>query len=180
MTARIALLVTLAALALPAAAPAKGVVKVVVCGADGCTNVTSKARDTHLMDLGGATGGPTANGPGFVRLRVSIGEGGRSRVTVRQLYVPARDIIATREDGGGWVWTAALPDTSRILRRISRGVDPIPASRLPAAALRTAPATTPRPAPKPVSTQGASTPWWPFALLAVLVGAFAARRFRRA
>jgi hypothetical protein len=181
MTGRIALASALAALLLPAPAPAKGVVKVVICGQNGCADVTRHARDTRLMDMGGAAGGPTANGPGFLRLRVSIGEGPDTVATLRQLYVPARNIVAAQEDGGGWVWYSALPETTRILKRAARGMTPYPATRMPAAALRTTPPPQPpKTAPAPAKTETSGLPWWPLAALVILVGAFAARRVRRA
>ncbi len=166
------------ALALSPPAQAKGIMKVVVCGADGCSDVTATARDEALLDLGPAAGGPTARGPGFVRVLTTIGDGRGEGATVRQLYVPARDLVATREDGGGWIWTSPLPDTTRALRDATRGVRTIPARRLPAAAVATGPAPAPAPAKVASGGAGGAVPAWAWpagGLLALLLGAGAAR-----
>ncbi|MGZ4278554.1 MAG: hypothetical protein ACXVFK_16330 [Solirubrobacteraceae bacterium] len=182
MTARLPLATVAALLALAAPAHAKGVVKVMACGADGCRDVTARAKSPALMEMGAEQGGPTAAGPGFVRLRITIGDGGAHGVKLTQLYVPARDLLAVHEDGGGWVWTTPLPAGSEVLRRAVRGVRPLPARRLPAAALRTVP--SPAPGPVAVRTAGADggVPTWAWALagLVVVLGAGAARRYRRA
>lgn len=192
MTRHLPLAVVAVLFALAAPAQAKEITKVVVCGADGCRKVTSKAHDSALMEMGVVTGGPREarlEGPGFVRVQVTIGGGaGGEHFTVTQLYVPARDLLATRKDGGGWVWTIPRPDASRQLRRAARGARPIPARRLPAAALLTDPAPTARVAevvqPPKVETTGADggiPGWgWPLAGLVVLLSAATARRHSRA
>lgn len=186
MTRRLALAVAAALLAVAAPAHAKGVIKATACGADGCRDVTVRAHDPSLLEMGTAAAGPTAAGPGFVRLRITIGDGHADGVKLTQLYVPKRDLVAVREDGGGWVWTTPLPAGSAALRRAVRGVRPIPARQLPTAALRTDPPPAPRPvtsAPAAtVDTAGGGVPAWFVGggALLVLAAAFAAWRRARA
>ena len=193
MTRRLPLAVLAALLATAAPAHAKGVIKATVCGADGCRAVAVRSHDPALLEMGAEADGPTASGPGFVRLHITIGEGGDPAhgVKLTQLYVPARDLLAVHEeDGGGWVWTTPLPAGSKALRRAVRGVRTIPARRLPAAALRTAPAPEAR-VVETVTAPAADTEtagagdgipaWaWPLLALILVVAAFSARRHRRA
>ena len=150
-----------------------------MCGADGCRAVAVRAHDPALLEMGAEADGPTASGPGFVRLHITIGEGGDPAhgVKLTQLYVPARDLLAVHEDGGGWVWTTPLPAGSTALRRAvaRRAHDPrAPPARRRAA--RPAPARRSPCAPPP-STQrrrGRRTvglaAWPPAPLLVVAAG----------
>jgi hypothetical protein len=185
MTRRL-LLVTVAMLLIgspPAAA--KGVIKATVCGADGCRAVAVRSHDPALVEMGAEADGPRASGPGFVRLHITIGEGKDAAHGVRltQLYVPARDLLAVHEDSGGWVWTTPLPAGSRALQRAARGVRPIPARRLPRAALPAHPRPpTVRPAAVDTAGAGGGRPGWLLAggALFVVTAGFMARRHRRA
>src|SRR6476661_3252184 len=131
MTRRLPLAVLAALLAGAAPAHAKGVIKATVCGADGCHAVAVRAHDPTLLEMGAETDGPTASGPGFVRLHITIGEGGDPAhgVKLTQLYVPARDLLAVQEDGG-----AALRLQGAAARGAGRAHDPRapPARRGPA------------------------------------------------
>jgi len=185
MTRRLLLVAVAVLLVVSAPAAAKGVIKATVCGADGCRAVAVRAHDPALVEMGAEADGPSASGPGFVRLHITIGEGKDAAhgVKLTQLYVPARDLLAVREDSGGWVWTTPLPAGSRALQRAARGVRPIPARRLPRAALPTRrPPAAARPAA--VDTAGASgTPsGWLLAggALLVVAAGFVARRRSRA
>ena len=189
MTRRLSLAVVALLLLVSAPAHAKGVIRATVCGADRCRDATPRAHDPALVEMGAEADGPTASGPGFVRLHITIGEGGDAAhgVKLTELYVPARDLLAVREDSGGWVWTTPLPAGSAALQRAARGLRPIPARRLPRAALRTAPLPHPATATPPaakVDTAGASggISGWIVAggALVVLAAGFMARRRRRA
>ena len=192
MTRRLLLAAVAVSLAVAAPAHAKGVIKATACGADGCRAIATRAHDTSLLEMGAEADGPTASGPGFVRLHITIGEDGDPAhgVKLTQLYVPARDLLAVHEDSGGWVWTTPLPAGSKALKRAVRGLRPIPARRLPAAARRTAPApearvvetvTAPAADTRTAGAGNSIPAWaWPLLALVILVAAFAARRHRRA
>ena len=162
----------LAAAALAAApAQAKQIQRVTACGADGCVDVTKRAATEALLEVGAAAGGATANGPGFVRLFVTVGEGDGAHERIAQLYVPARNVAASHLDGGaGWQWWTPDATATAALRRAVGGVRPLPASRLPRAAVRTAlPAPAPRrPAVSQAGAGGGGMPAWGWALGAVL------------
>ena len=113
---------------------------------------------------------------------MTIGQGGAEHVVISQLYVPGLDIVATREEAGGWVWTRPLPETSSQLQRVSQGARPFPARRLPASAVRRDPPRRPAPAVSTAGAPGGGMPaWtWPLGALAVLLAAWAARTHMRA
>lgn len=191
MTRQLPLAVFVVLLALSASAHAKGIVGATACGADGCRDVTARAHDPALLEMGTAAGGPTATAPGFVRLRITIGEGGDAAhgFKLTELYVPARDLLAVREEGGGWVWTTPLPAASATLQRAVDGLRPIPARRLPRAALLAdrPPAARPLAATRPAARvanagAGGGLTAWIVAGGAVLLltTGFAARRRGRA
>ena len=135
--------------------------------------------------MGAEADGPAASGPGFVRVHITIGEGKDAAHGVRltQLYVPRRDLLAVREDSGGWVWTTPLPAGSAALQRAVRGLRTIPARRLPRAALPTPRrAVAVRPAAVDTAGAGGGPSGWLLAAGALLVVAagFVARRRGRA
>jgi hypothetical protein len=156
----------------PAAATAKEIQRVTACGADGCVEVG--ARTEALLEVGDAAGGPTARGPGFVRLHVTIGDGSGAHARITQLYVPARDLVASHDDEGGWRWWTPGPASAVALRRAARGVRPLPAAQLPAEAVRTVPAVAP--AAPAVVREGAGDdlPRWGWAAMAAALAAVAA------
>jgi hypothetical protein len=126
MTARIAL--TSALLLLFAApASAKELSKVTVCGADGCVDRT--ARATHAVAEGGPLGDPLRRPVPFFVIRIGFGEepGGRIVHRVAMRWFPASETLY----GADGKWMNALPHTQRALRRLTRGVEPRPAGKLP-------------------------------------------------
>jgi hypothetical protein len=122
-------------LALAGAAAAKEVERVQACGRDGCADVRVHGDREALVEVGTAAAGPRRSGPGFLRLRITVGDG-VGHVRIDQLYVPRRDLVAFRDEVGEWRWATA-PAT---LRAAVRGVRPLPASQLPRGAARTPPA----------------------------------------
>ena len=161
-------LAAVAALALAGPASAKEIERVQVCGRDGCADVRVPRDAEALVELGAAAAGPSRGGPGFVRLRVTIGDGvGHVRLT--QLYLPASDLVAVRDDAGTWHWGEASGATAGALRRVVRGVRLLPASRLPARAARSsAPARS-------VARAGGGLPAWAVIAAAAALVALAAR-----
>lgn len=127
---RAVLLAALALVALPSSAVAKGVSSVKMCGASGCTDVTSEARDI-VMQGGRGTDPPSSAAPFYV-LRVGIGEpsaDGRklvTRDTFPMLYVPSAGLI--RAGDGTWM----APGAGQLAQLEGRtpAQDPWPAARL--------------------------------------------------
>jgi hypothetical protein len=118
--------VLLAALAAAPSALGKEVLAVTACGSDGC----STSRDAGLMrgmtDVGPPTDAPA--GPGrFYRLTITVGDGDEVAGHDRLWWVPAAGVLLTR-DG---TWLAARSEIRSGLHELTRGLDPLPAGRLP-------------------------------------------------
>ena len=117
----IAVLVTLAT---PAAAPAKGVRSVVVCGAGACHPVDGAHREWVV------SGGEPVNDPGVrpahYRIQAIVGEPGhRARMTM--LWYPSLHLMRGHGDVGVPAWTSVqLGDVRAVLDRATRGLAPIP------------------------------------------------------
>jgi hypothetical protein len=123
MRAQIALLTATAALALPGAAAAKEIASVQACGADGCDDVTSIATPAVLD--GGGRGNPPDRAAPFYRFKVVV-KAGDERARWSFLYVPSAEKV--RGDDGTWM-NPATPSL-HALDRLTRGKEPLPASRL--------------------------------------------------
>jgi hypothetical protein len=125
-------LITLALLAgattLPAGpAVAKGLTGLAVCGAHGCVD-----RSDRLGGDGGRAlleAGATVADPGrapYVRLKLHLGDGGKTFSIATVVFLPRSGL--QRLDDGTWHRTDAA--SLARLRRIARGVAPLPASTL--------------------------------------------------
>jgi hypothetical protein len=186
---RIPLAVTVvAALALPAAAAAKEVTAVTVCGAHACTRLTDHASLDAFMRAGGlAEEAPGAPQRSYL-LRVRISEPGSDHVdNWTSHWLPDAGLIASREDGGGLVFTRVEPALERVLRRAARGHAARPARRFvrhdPVARVVEVvppPASAPRPAA--ADAGGSPPPAWVWVggalLLLAAAGAGALRALR--
>jgi hypothetical protein len=144
MRAKIAVLTTAAALALPAGAAAKEIVSVNACGADGCQDVTATAG-TAALDGGGRGNPPTTAAPYFrfeVKVRADDEPHGWTF-----LYVPSAEKV--QGDDGAWM----NPTTTSLhaLDRLVEGRKPLPASRL---ALPSTPGEAPAPPPPAAADSG--------------------------
>ena len=81
------LLIALLGLALlPVSASAKGVTSAQVCGADECISVDDDALGPALLDSGGGAN-PPANGAAWYRVRLGIGENGKTFDTLPWQHV---------------------------------------------------------------------------------------------
>jgi len=180
-------LVTLAAavaLALPAQAGAKGFVSMSVCGTEGCHTTRDQQELSDAMDSA-----PQAD-PGqtgaFFKLRQVIGEPGNKHFPEARetsYWFPALRVV--RGDNGPLSgWSLPTPATQRVLRRLSHGLAPLPASKLPReagdpqAAQIAESVGYPRPNRTEAATSGDGGGAWKLSLLALLpVGlVFAMRR----
>jgi hypothetical protein len=120
-------LLAIAAVALgpAAAASAKEIDKVKVCGADGCHDVTDRTT-MAITDGGPPTGRPDEATP-FYRVKISMKEpGGESIPGWSFIWVPAAELVG-QEDG---TWTRPPSTTVDELKLATRGIEPLPASKL--------------------------------------------------
>ena len=120
-------LLAIAAVALgpAAAASAKEIDKVKVCGADGCHDVTDRAS-MAVTDGGPPTAWPDTATP-FYRIKISVKVPEGEEVPGWSfLWVPAAELIA-QEDG---TWTNPPSTTVDELKLLTRGIEPLPAAKL--------------------------------------------------
>jgi hypothetical protein len=129
-----AITVVLGVLAAPAAAPAKEISKVSVCGTTGqCTTYdTSDFKSLmFLAEDAGPTDPPAAAAPWY-RVRFTVDErehgGGYDSWTVA--YVPSADSLRVRDEGGDFAWVALNPRTAAVLKRAVRNLPAFPKARL--------------------------------------------------
>jgi hypothetical protein len=127
---------TAAVLAVAAPAGAKQVTGASVCGANGCvdrSHLLSPSRDDGgLLDLGVNRTGAPAPAP-FIRLKIHVGAGSETFGTNTLIVLPKQGIAAA-EDG---TWWKLSPHNVAEVRRLARGIAPLPASRLPGVELPT-------------------------------------------
>lgn len=145
MTARrTVLIIALAAVAAAGAAPAaqaKGIERVLACGADGCADVTQRlgiGPGTHahvILGTGRRTSAPT--GAGFARLDVGLGDGrGNVLDTIVLAYAPAANRIRSLDEHGDPAWFTVRPEQRTALQRAIAGLrllgpDQVPPTRAP-------------------------------------------------
>jgi hypothetical protein len=111
-----------AALALPGVASAKELTAVTVCGAHACTRLTDRAALDAFMRSGGmAEAAPNEPQRSYL-LRLRIDEPGTDYSdTWTSSWLPDAGVIASREDGGGLLFTDVDAALDRVLRRAARG-----------------------------------------------------------
>jgi hypothetical protein len=129
-----AIAVVLGMLAAPAAAPAKEISKVSVCGTAGQCTTYDKSDFKSLMFLAedaGPTDPPAAAAPWY-RVQFTVDErdhgGGYNSWTVA--YVPSADSLRVRDEGGDFAWVALNPRTAAVLKRAARNLRAFPKARL--------------------------------------------------
>lgn len=180
---RALLLTALAALALPAGAPAKEVGALTVCGSDGCHKITARAALRGFMDGGYETLSPERGAP-FFTLKVAMLHDGEHAGGWTVQYLRAPNLIRTQAEYGKQVWTRPAGATAQALRHAARGLQPYPAAKLgpvrepSPAAVEDPPARVSRPASGGGSTQLVLAGGGATAALVVLAGGLVARRRR--
>jgi hypothetical protein len=128
---RFALAIALAAIALPAHAGAKGFISLSVCGTNAC-HTTRDAQELSDAQDAAPQADPGRTGM-FFKLRQTIGEPGNPHFPeAREVsyWFPALGVVRG-DDGPLSGWTLPTPATQRVLRRLSRGLQPFAAARLP-------------------------------------------------
>ena len=124
-TPLVLLAIAVAALGPAATAAAKEIASVKVCGADGCTDVTDRTS-MAIADGGPPTAWPDATTP-FYRVKIAVkGEDGQKVPGWSFQWVPAAQKVQF-EDG---TWGNPPSTTMDELERVTRGIEPLPASKL--------------------------------------------------
>jgi hypothetical protein len=119
------MLAAIAAAVPVAPAAAKGMTGLSVCGADGCVDRSARpAALASLLDYGMSVADP-GRAP-FVRLKEHIGDGGQTFGTTTVIYLPGAG-LQRRDDGS---WALPYPEAAALLKSLTRGVRPLPASQL--------------------------------------------------
>jgi hypothetical protein len=177
------LLAATAALALPAAAAAKEVSALDVCGTDGCTRITDHAT-LLAFEQGSELAEAPPTGPQrsyAVRVRIRHDDGA-SQTGWTTLWLPAAGVMAFDDGQQGATFTPVGPKLERVLRRAARGHTPRAARRFTVPPPPTARVAEVVPAPTaPRGQSGRSGPpalaWTGFAaVLLIAAGAWRARR----
>jgi hypothetical protein len=139
---RLAILtVLLAFLAVPSPAASKEVQSVTACGAGDCATSKVAGLMRGMTDIGPPTSAPEAPAP-FYRLTLAIGDGNQIFEHFKSSWVPSAGRLLA-EDGN---WLAVRPEARRGLDRLTRGLAPLPAAKLPGFPVPDADVTPPRPA----------------------------------
>jgi len=180
----LAALAAIGALALPAAAPAKRVSSLTVCGTEGCEKVTDHAALRGFMDGGYETLSPKEASP-FFTVKVAMRHDGEHAGGWTVQYLRAPNLIRAQVDDGKHVWTRPAGVTAAALRDAARGLHPYPAEKLgpvrepPPAAVEDPPARVSRPASGGGSSHLALAGGGATAAIVLLAGALVARGRRR-
>jgi hypothetical protein len=113
-----------AALALPAAASAKELTALSVCGTNGCHTTRDRSALRTAMNVQ-PQAAPDQGGV-FYRVRSRMEHG---MPAMRSQWIPSLRLL--RNDDGELVeFSLPYPQTERLLRRLSIGLEPFPAGRL--------------------------------------------------
>ena len=124
-TPLVLLAIAAAALGPVAAASAKEIATVKVCGLDGCHDVTDDAT-MAVTDGGPPTGWPDERSP-FYRVKISVkGEDGETVPGWTFLWVPAAQKVKFEDE----TWGNPPSTTIDELNALTRKIDPLPASKL--------------------------------------------------
>ena len=122
----------LLALALPASSAAKNVQSATICGASGCHEAIGRDVSAGLVEGGAAAPPPPGRAPWY-SVRATIGgDGGHG--TMRIAVVPTLGLIRGCCRASGYSWLSMTPAGRRAYARLTRVLDPFPASSLRGAA----------------------------------------------
>jgi len=124
-TPLVLLAIAAAALGPAATAAAKEIASVKVCGADGCQDVTDRTS-MAITDGGPPTAWPDEKSP-FYRVKISVkGEDGQVVPGWTFQWIPAAQKVQFEDGTWGNPPSTAMDE----LTRVTRGVAPLPASKL--------------------------------------------------
>ena len=126
---RLLFVLTIALLALPASAGAKGLISLSVCGTNGCHTTRDRSQLELAMNAI-PQAEPDRLGP-FFKMRLGIGEPGQKGTLghVESQWIPSLGLIRG-QDGPLAGYTLPQPGTAHLLRRMSAGLHAFPAAKL--------------------------------------------------
>jgi len=128
---RLALPLALAAvLALPAAAQAKEVTALVVCGTNGCHTIRDKAVLLAFMNQGVQAAAPDRHAP-FYSITAKVSEPGQGEIGhFTSRWVPSENRVRSVDENDIPQWNRLKPVVAHAMLRAVHGLKPKPASRL--------------------------------------------------
>jgi hypothetical protein len=168
-------------LMLAGAAEAKKVVSAKVCGASDCKTVKDRDALVALTEGGGPTEPPSASP--FYRVELTVrGDGELFRFPV--VIVPDAGVMRGGNEVEGYTWMPVSAKAVGEYRRMTRGLDPLPAAKLAGLDVRPPEARIDEvvlPPSEPESGGGGAPawPWIVFGLAGLGLVAIAAARLRR-
>lgn len=177
--------VAAALLAVPGLAQAKEVKAVKACGGGECRTVHVHGQDGISLIPGGRGGGPPDHRVPFYRLTLRLDEADQLAGRVHVLFAPSLRLVAMDEPGADIVWETPPPAALRIAQRATRGIEPLPAARMPIERPAAATVATPDPTaarPRAAADGDGGVPWIALgagALVALAAAGLGVRAVRR-
>ena len=169
-------------------AAAKGIDRATVCGVDACTSGDRDDLGPALMDLmGGTPTMPPTEAAPWYRAELEMGDGrpgGRVFDTFTINVLPQSGYIRMRDGYGGWSWSEMTSAQQAVYLRLTRGIEPFPATELTGIAEpEPTQATAASPGPGAQNDAGGGSRALPWVILgaavAALVAAWMLQRTRR-
>jgi hypothetical protein len=169
--------VVAAAALVPAAATAKNLQAMRICGADACIDVPKDQLDIGLVEGGSTAMAPDRAEPWY-RVRVTVGGGG-GHDSWQLAALPRSGYFSTGR-GAAHSWISMPTATAAAYRRLTRELRPIPAAQLPLRVAASGPSDRAAPV-APADDQGGGHGIAVAGVIggAVLLGAVALKAWRR-
>jgi hypothetical protein len=154
------------------AAHAKGIAQATICGADGCADITSRAKaprdcpdcsaEQLLSDMPGSAR-PSRRAP-FVRIVLGFGHPDQEGIAGRErmLYSSELRLAARQEGPDEWAWFRLSPAALAVAVRLARDITPYPAASMPLGRPAMTGTLVPAPAAAPTASVSDGTsllPW---------------------
>jgi len=144
-----------------ASAAAKEPVAAKICGPSDCTTV--KDKDTLMAFFeGGGPADPPARGVPWYTVRTAIDIGQERPDHFTQVVIPRLGIVRGEDPTEGYAWMSVSDRAARAYRRLTRGVEAYPASKLKGTAPLEAKVDEvvlpPKPEPAAAADGGGSSP----------------------
>ena len=170
--------VLVAAALVPAAASAKNLQAMRICGAAACIDVPKDQLDIRLVEGGSTALAPDRREPWY-RVRVTVGGGGGHESW--QLAALPRSGYFSTGRGAAHSWISMPTPTATAYRRLTRGLRPIAAAQLPLRVASSGPSNRTAPVAAPADDQGGGHEVAVAGVIggAVLLGAVAFSAWRR-
>jgi hypothetical protein len=113
----------------PAAATAKELKQIKLCGESDCTTVTDR-ETLRLVPMGGDTPGAPPPAAAFYRVESTV-DAESQTIRFRSYYVPSSNMLAFFERGYGMRWFPIVgPAAQELMRKLVEGLTPLAAPKL--------------------------------------------------